>query len=219
MGTFYNMKVLYFSLYLVSASATRTVDEIYQPEQKVVYGTDWEVNTPFKNYKREEIEKIIVKKNRNWLSKLRKNPEQLKVVEWMTLSLKSLPITPNTISKLDDDDFCWILFFYDSNNHKDETGLKSLFRTTNEMFYERCGVGTVDISFPSNHLMFSKTIKNMNYFGSKNQFPFIIFKKPYVLHRISGPQPICGAYMTLTTGDDFILMIILHLIRSMLSIK
>ena len=33
------MKVLYFSLYLVSASATRTVDEIYQPEQKVVYGT------------------------------------------------------------------------------------------------------------------------------------------------------------------------------------
>ena len=27
------------------------------------------------------------------------------------------------------------------------------------------------------------------------------------------------AYMTLTTGDDFILMIILHLIRSMLSIK
>ena len=45
------------------------------------------------------------------------------------------------------------------------------------MFYERCGVGTVDISFPSNHLMFSKTIKNMNYFGSKNQFPFIIFKE------------------------------------------
>ena len=60
---------------------------------------------------------------------------------------------------------------------RDEIGLKSLFRTTNEMFYERCGVGTVDISFPSNHLMFSKTIKNMNYFGSKNQFPFIIFKE------------------------------------------
>ena len=59
---------------------------------------------------------------------------------------------------------------------RDEMGLKSLFRTTNEMFYERCGVGTVDISFPSNHLMFSKTIKNMNFFGSKNQFPFIIFK-------------------------------------------
>ena len=32
--------------------------------------------------------------------------------------VKSLPITPNTISNVDDDDFCWILFFYDSNNHK-----------------------------------------------------------------------------------------------------
>ena len=79
---------------------------------------DWEVNTPFKNYKREEIGKIIEKKNKNWLSKLQKNPEQLKVVEWMILSLKSLPITPNTISNVDDDDFCWVLFFYDSNNHK-----------------------------------------------------------------------------------------------------
>ena len=65
------------------------------------------------------------------------------------------------------------------SDFRDETGLKSLFRTTNEMFYERCGVGTVDISFPSNHLMFSKTIKNMNYFGSKNQFPFIIFKESW----------------------------------------
>ena len=65
---------------------------------------------------------------------------------------------------------------YILSEFRDEMGLKSLFRTTNEMFYERCGVGTVDISFPSNHLMFSKTIKNMNYFGSKNQFPFIIFK-------------------------------------------
>ena len=65
---------------------------------------------------------------------------------------------------------------YILSKFRDEMGLKSLFRTTNEMFYERCGVGTVDISFPSNHLMFSKTIKNMNFFGSKNQFPFIIFK-------------------------------------------
>ena len=51
--------------------------------------SDWAVNSPFKNYKREEIGKIIEKKNKNWLAKLRKNPDQMKIVEWMTLSLKS----------------------------------------------------------------------------------------------------------------------------------
>ena len=51
--------------------------------------SDWAVNSHFKNYKREEIGKIIEKKNKNWLAKLQKNPDQMKIVEWMTLSLKS----------------------------------------------------------------------------------------------------------------------------------
>ena len=53
-----------------------------------LFSSDWAVNSPFKNYKRDEIGKIIEKKNKNWLSKLRKDPDQMKIVEWMTLSLK-----------------------------------------------------------------------------------------------------------------------------------
>ena len=98
------MKSLFFLLHLISTSNTRSVNEIYKAEQKIVYGTgtsppvaievnifilDWVVNSPFMDYKREEIGKIIEKKNKNWISKLRKNPEQMKIVEWMTMSLKS----------------------------------------------------------------------------------------------------------------------------------
>ena len=97
------MKGLFFLLRLISTSNTRSVNEIYKAEQKIVYGTgtspamaiegiifvsDWAVNSPFKNYKRDEIGKVMEKKNKNWLSKLRKDPDQMKIVEWMTLSLK-----------------------------------------------------------------------------------------------------------------------------------
>ena len=97
------MMSLFFLLHLISTSNTRSVNEIYKADQKIVYGTgispamaiednifisDWTVNSPFKNYKRDEIGKIIEKKNKNWLSKLRKDPDQMKIVEWMTLSLK-----------------------------------------------------------------------------------------------------------------------------------
>ena len=97
------MMSLFFLLHLISTSNTRSVNEIYKADQKIVYGTgispamaiednifisDWTVNSPFKNYKRDEIGKIIEKKNKNWLSKLRKDPDQMKIVEWMTLSHK-----------------------------------------------------------------------------------------------------------------------------------
>merc|ERR1719259_66249 len=66
----------------------------------------------------------------------------------------------------------------------DVNRLEILFRETNETFYEVCGIGTVDMSFPSNDLMFSKTIQNNDYFRLKQEFPFIIFKKPNVSHQM-----------------------------------
>ena len=60
---------------------------------------------------------------------------------------------------------------------RDVNRLKILFRETNETFYEVCGIGTVDMSFPSNDLMFAKTIQNNDYFRLKKEFPFIIFKE------------------------------------------
>ena len=44
----------------------------------------------------------------------------------------------------------------------------------NKLFYERCGVATVDMSFPSNELMFG------GFLGEIDDYPVIIFKEPYL---------------------------------------
>ena len=51
---------------------------------------------------------------------------------------------------------------------------KGLLNAINKLFYERCGVATVDMSFPSNELMFG------GFFDEIDEYPVIIFKEPYL---------------------------------------
>ena len=52
--------------------------------------------------------------------------------------------------------------------------LKGLMNAINKLFYERCGVATVDMSFPSNELMFGGFLDEID------DYPVIIFKEPYL---------------------------------------
>ena len=51
---------------------------------------------------------------------------------------------------------------------------KGLLNAINKLYYERCGVGTVDMSFPSNELMFGGFLDEID------DYPVIIFKEPYL---------------------------------------
>jgi len=52
--------------------------------------------------------------------------------------------------------------------------LEGLLNAINKLFYERCGVATVDMSFPSNELMFGGFLDQID------EYPVIIFKEPYL---------------------------------------
>ena len=52
--------------------------------------------------------------------------------------------------------------------------IKGLLNAINKLYYERCGVGTVDMSFPSNELMFGGFLDEID------DYPVIIFKEPYL---------------------------------------
>ena len=43
------------------------------------------------------------------------------------------------------------------------------------MYYERCGVGVLDLGYPSNHFTFGEVVEDT---------PMIIFRKPYAMHQM-----------------------------------
>ena len=44
-----------------------------------------------------------------------------------------------------------------------------------ELYYERCGVGVLDLGYPSNHFTFGEVVEDT---------PMIIFRKPYAIHQM-----------------------------------
>ena len=46
---------------------------------------------------------------------------------------------------------------------------------TVELYYERCGVGVLDLGYPSNHFTFGEVVEDT---------PMIIFRKPYAMHQM-----------------------------------
>ena len=124
----------------------------------------------------DSMKQAIKAKNEAWLRSLENKSQtsQAEFLEYLINIPKAHIITPNSIQPLNNEDFCWVIMVFDSRDTIDRIGTTSLLRSANEMFYERCGFGILDISFPSNYLMLSK-IQNLKKSRTKT-FPFILFK-------------------------------------------
>ena len=122
-------------------------DQFYPSKQLFIYDPKWQDKAPYKKAiskvdsgDNSEVKNEIEKINRKWVNEVKSDFQRRKFVNYMVNIPKTFVITPNTISTVDDDDFCWIIFAYDSREWKYQRIIKSLLRATNEQFYERCGV-------------------------------------------------------------------------------
>ena len=121
-------------------------EEFYPSKQLFIYDPKWQSTKLYEKYLSrvdggdDSVKADFETINRKWVKEVKSDFQRQKFVNYIVNVPKTFVITPNTISTVDDDDFCWIIFAYDSREWKYQRIIKSLLRATNEQFYERCGV-------------------------------------------------------------------------------
>ena len=165
-------------------------EKFYPPKQLFIYDKQWEDKAPYKDYVKklhhrgnitkalDLLKKEVEDTNVQWVKDVKREFHREKYVDFMVNLHNTLVITPNTIGTIDADDFCWVLFVYNSHDWRHQRVANSLLNAVNEQFYERCGVATVDISYPGNNLGLVDSIMrirwyaiNIHFYFSKNQTP------------------------------------------------
>lgn len=110
--------------------------------------------------------KNLVEKNKRWLAQ---KDESKDIVKKMINIKNTVPMTPHGVFRfVDGSDYCWIFYPYDSE--EDEEGpIMQFAEHLADYFYERCGVATIDLAYPSNRFMFGYMIDDT---------PMLFVKKP-----------------------------------------
>lgn len=73
----------------------------------------------------------------------------------------TMPFTPHgTMRYVDDSPYCWVIFAYDSDEDV-ESEIYPVAVDVAEYFYERCGVGLLDMAYPSNKASFGYLIEDL----------------------------------------------------------
>lgn len=73
----------------------------------------------------------------------------------------TMPFTPHgTMRYIDDSPYCWVIFAYDSDEDV-EGEIYPVAVDIAEYFYERCGVGLLDMAYPSNKATFGYLIEDL----------------------------------------------------------
>jgi len=142
----------------------RTIDEIYVDDPKKAFNSKWESIAQ------------VVHENQEWKREMRHVSSRKKFVEEMINIKTVIPITPvEAIHILDNSPHCWILMAYNSYEDDNLKRIKDLTEALVELYYERCGVGVLDLGYPSNHFTFGEVVEDT---------PMIIFRKPYAMHQM-----------------------------------
>lgn len=158
--------------------ANEAIRRIYaETTQHQVYGYD----IPPDKLSINELDAL----NHDWLEQEVLNDDvRKKFMTWVIDLPHTLSITPESLLYIDqtwDQNQCWVMLVYSSEGYEKKTieekhALKSLFVGFNEVFFERCGVATVDLSYPSNRLTFGNLVKN--------EVPSALFKYPYTFQQM-----------------------------------
>jgi len=182
------MRVLLVPVLLLSCFKCIEFDKFYPSAQLFIYDKKWDSKPPYKDYVTKlhhngdissalaTLKTEMESRNRQWVLDVKSNIHRHEFVNYMVNVPKTFVLTPDTIGEIDRDDFCWVMFAYNSRDWRHQRQVKSLLRGANEQFYERCGVATVDLSFPGNELMLGRV--NWRLEVVRHQFPFILFKRP-----------------------------------------
>jgi len=112
----------------------------------------------------------LVEKNQLWKSKI-KASNRKGFVNGLINTPATLAINSDTLEIVDHSEFCWVIVAYRSESAPIKA-TKSLINTFAQAFYERCGVGLLDMDYPINTKLFGDLVSDS---------PSIIYKSPYKL--------------------------------------
>lgn len=112
----------------------------------------------------------ISKANRKWKKSVRHNKDLSHKVEFLISRIPfSLAINPETLIEIHSELYCFVLLAYNSTKD-DFDELRFLGTALSAFFHERCGVGMLDIAYPSNNFTFSDVVEST---------PSFIVKRPH----------------------------------------
>jgi len=73
----------------------------------------------------------------------------------------TMPVTPHGVYKyVDDSPYCWVIMAYDSDEDIGSE-IHAIAEKLSEYFYERCGVGMLDMAYPGNKFTFGYLIEDL----------------------------------------------------------
>ena len=121
---------------------------------------------------------FIVHENQEWRRTMESDRVRKRFVESMMSIPRTVIVTPPTAVKIiDETPYCWAILAYDSNNDHNLKGqhwklkpsypylysilaINKLGNALSDVFYERCGVGLLDLGYPSNYATFGKIVES-----------------------------------------------------------
>jgi len=161
------MKLIFWLGFVVTAKVTQTskedvnINEVYLNDPRDVVG--------MKDY---EPDQTTVNLNSQWLERIYDSPRMSNFVNSMIRINNTIPVTiASALSHIDESPYCWVWLAYhtehDKNIYKE---LLELARGLETYFYGRCGVGLLDMSYPSNFHSFDEEVYK--------QSPCIVLRHP-----------------------------------------
>jgi len=98
--------------------------------------------------------------NSEWLETVYDNSKMSFFIDNMLNINNTVVINPaSALSHVDDTPYCWVIFAYHSTlDHALYKELLEFGKGISEYYYERCGVGLLDLAYPSNRASFSKDV-------------------------------------------------------------
>ena len=113
---------------LISFCLSIEFEKFYPSKQLFIYDKQWENEEPYKDYVKklhhsgniteviDLMKKEIEETNAQWVKDVKREFHRGKYVNHMVNVPNTFVITPNTVGTIDADDFCWVLFVYNSRD-------------------------------------------------------------------------------------------------------
>jgi len=143
------MRLVYnfvFCLLLAESNGGR-IEDIYVVDPKKSLNAGW-----------ESIH-FIVAANTHWREAMEEDLVQKRFVEAMIDIPGVVTMTPvSTIKIIDETPYCWTILAYNSAKDRNAKKVIKYANALQKVFYERCGVATLDLSYPSNSATFGKIV-------------------------------------------------------------
>lgn len=130
------------------------INELYPNDPRDLLGIDFNDNQEYGQ------DQSSLDANSAWLEKVYDNSKMSNFIDSMININNTVVINPaSALSHVDDSPYCWVLLAYHSTlDHALYKELLEFGKGLSEYYYERCGVGLLDLAYPSNRASFSEDV-------------------------------------------------------------